>query len=181
MKKINIILFALVLLVTGGFILQGNNFFKPDQNVGLNIGDKAPEIDLKDPDGKTIKLSSLKGYIVLIDFWAAWCGPCRRENPYVVKAYNEFKDKKMKGGKKGFRVYSVSLDRDKNQWVTAIAQDGLIWKEHVSDLQWWSSVAAKTYGINSIPSNYLIDGEGIIIAKNLRGEMLLTQLERLVQ
>lgn len=169
----------MALVITGGFLLSGSVCRATAQNVGLNIGDKAPDIDLKDPDGNTIKLSSLKGYMVLIDFWAAWCGPCRRENPNVVKAYQDFKDKKMKGGKKGFKVYSVSLDRNMSDWKNAIEQDGLIWKEHVSDLKWWSSAAAQTYKINSIPSNYLIDGDGIIIAKNLRGEDLQTQLRAL--
>lgn len=181
MKKSNLIVFAVaVIAICGGFILKSNGFIKPSQNVGLNIGDKAPEIVMNDPDGKSLKLSSLKGKLVLIDFWASWCRPCRYENPNVVEAYNKFKDKKFKNGKKGFAVFSVSLDQNANSWTAAITQDGLVWKEHVSDLKGWANAAAKTYGINSIPNNYLIDGEGIIIAKGLRGADLHTELDKMV-
>jgi hypothetical protein len=103
------------------------------------------------------------------------------ENPNVVKAYNDFKNKKFKGGKKGFTVFSVSLDQSADAWKQAITQDGLVWKEHTSDLKGWANSVAKTYQISSIPNNYLIDGKGVIIAKNLRGENLAAELTKLLQ
>ncbi len=133
------------------------------------IGQKAPEISLPDPDGKTVALSSLKGKYVLVDFWAYWCRPCRKENPNVVKAYNQFKNK-------GFEVYGVSLDRDKGDWVSAIKEDGLTWT-HVSDLKYFESQAAIDYNINAIPFSILLDPDGVIIAKNLRGAALQKKLE----
>ena len=137
------------------------------QGVKLMKGDKAPELEYNNPEGKPIKLSSLKGQIVLIDFWASWCFPCRRANPNLVKLYNKFKDEKFLGGEKGFTIYSVSLDRagGKSRWVNAIKKDGLTWDSHVSDLKSWNSEAAAKYGVRAIPQNYLIDGKGTIIGK----------------
>ncbi|CAN5530646.1 TlpA disulfide reductase family protein [soil metagenome] len=137
------------------------------------VGQPAPEISLPDPNGKTISLSSLKGKYVLVDFWAKWCGPCRRENPNVVKAYHQFKGKK-------FDILSVSLDRTREDWLKAIAEDGLVWN-HVSDLKYFESQAARDYNINAIPFSILVDPNGIIIAKNLRGDGLQKKLAEVLK
>lgn len=140
--------------------------------MGPKVGEKAPELEFRNPDGKLIKLSSLRGKVVLIDFWASWCRPCRVENPNVVRVYNKYHAK-------GFEVFSVSLDKDKNAWVNGIKQDGLIWSYHVSDLLFWQSKAAAIYGVRSIPHTVLIDKDGTIIAKNLRGQALELALEQI--
>lgn len=148
--------------------------------VGTNIGDQAPELAFKSPDGKMLKLSSLRGRVVLVDFWASWCRPCRMENPNVVSAYNRYKDAKFKNAK-GFEVFSVSLDKNKDAWVKAIKADKLDWKYHVSDLKYWNSEGAQLYGVNSIPASFLIDENGVIIGKNLRGQNLHLAIDKLVE
>jgi thiol-disulfide isomerase/thioredoxin len=136
------------------------------------VGDIPPEIKYKDINGKDISLSSFKGKVVLLDFWASWCGPCRKENPSVVSAYNKYKDK-------GFTVFSVSLDSNKDQWVAAIAKDGLVWPNHLSELKGWNSEIAKNYGVRGIPAAFLLDKTGKIVATNLRGMELEQALEKL--
>ncbi len=135
-----------------------------ERMLSTNVGQFAPEISLPSPDGKEIALSSLKGKLVLIDFWASWCGPCRKEMPNVVKIYSKFKNK-------GFEIYGVSLDQDKEKWMEAITKDGINWPQ-VSDLKYWDNLAARIYNVQGIPYTVLIDKDGKIIAKNLRGQEL---------
>jgi peroxiredoxin len=150
------------------------NAYQAQMEVELKtkIGSTPPEIALPTPEGTTFKLSQLRGKVVLIDFWASWCKPCRIENPNVVRMYQAYKGK-------GFEILGVSLDRDRKSWVDAIKQDGLTWK-HVSDLQFWNSKAAQDYYVKAIPATFLLDKEGKIIGKNLRGPALEAKLKEVL-
>lgn len=146
----------------------------------IKRGEIAPDINLSMPNGEEFSLDNVKGKIVLIDFWAAWCRPCRKENPHLVDIYKKYKDSSFKGGE-GFTIVSVSLDKNQIMWENAIKNDKLEWPYHVSDLKGWKSSAAVTYNIKSIPNSFLIDGEGKIVAVNLRADDLEKRLKRLVK
>ena len=140
----------------------------------VGIGATAPDFTLADTDGKPVKFSGLSGSgkYLLLDFWTGWCGPCRRENPNLVRVYEKYKGK-------GFDIFAVSLDKQKEQWLKAIADDKLTWT-HVSDLKFWDSAPAKLYGVRAIPSNVLIGPDGKIVARNLRGRELEEKLATLL-
>ncbi|MFH0757127.1 MAG: TlpA disulfide reductase family protein [Bacteroidota bacterium] len=186
MKRLFTLLTALLFLFacTSGKgekdISQSANASPDEIRTGINIGERAPELVFKSPGGEKIALTSLRGKMVLIDFWASWCSPCRVENPNLVNAYKKYKDKEFVNGS-GFTVYGVSLDKTRESWVAAIAKDGLEWESHVSDLKGWQSVAAAQYGVMGIPMNFLIDGDGIIVGKGLRGEYLDNRLKELLR
>ncbi|HKL37314.1 MAG TPA: TlpA disulfide reductase family protein, partial [Bacteroidales bacterium] len=156
-----------------GQVQEIRNRLKEDEasNERLALGNKAPEIALPNPQGDTIELSELRGKYVLLDFWASWCKPCRVENPNLVKAYKRHSDQ-------DFEIYQVSLDRQRQSWINAIEKDNLDWY-HVSDLKYWNSAAAQKYNIRSIPANFLLNKQGEIIDKNLRGDDLQAKLNEL--
>ncbi len=145
----------------------------------FGVSEKATPIELTNHEGKVLKLADLKGKLVLVDFWASWCGPCRRENPNVVEAYNKYNDKKFVNGE-GFEVFSVSLDKAIEPWKKAIDQDGLIWKYNVWDKD---GIASRNYNVQFIPNSFLIDGKGNIIAQGeeLRGMGLHLTLDKYIE
>ena len=165
-----------------GIIVSANAQY---ENTKIQIGQKAPNLSFSSPDGKKIDLAEInKGRYVLLDFWASWCGPCRRANPGLVRMYKEYSGKKFKGAKNGFTVVSVSMDKNKDAWVGAIQKDNLFWPYHMSDLVDWNTgqcVPANTYGIQYIPQGFLIDPDGKIIGKYMAAEEAEKDIKPLVK
>ena len=151
------------------------------ENTTITIGQQAPDLAYTAPDGSTLKLSEAnKGRLILLDFWASWCGPCRRSSPQLVELYNKYKDQNFKDAKKGFTVVSVSLDQKKEAWVKAIADDHYNWPFHMSDLGGWQSAPALTYGVQFVPQAFLISPDGKVLGKYMLADQAAGDIEKLV-
>lgn len=168
---------TLAIVLIAAFAVSAQDY----TNKKIAIGQKAPELAFQNPEGKTIKLTEIaKGRVVLLDFWASWCRPCRGASPALVALYNKYKDQKFKGAKNPFTVVSVSLDQNKDAWVKAIADDHLDWPYHMSDLKSWSSDAATTYGVQWIPQCFLIDASGKVVGKYMTAGEAIADLDKLM-
>lgn len=173
MKKIFVLL-AVCLYSTLGFAQY--------DNTKIHIGQKAPDLVFKNPEGKVLKLSEInKKRVILLDFWASWCGPCRRSNPGLVALYKRYVDKEFKDAKKGFDIVSVSLDQDKEPWVNAIAKDSLYWPNHMSDLGGWQSKPAQIYGVAFIPQAFLLAPDGTVLGMYNVSEQAEADLQKLLK
>ena len=170
-------------LITTVLLMSAISFGAKAQysNETIKIGQQAPDLSFPSPKGETYKLSEInKGRVVLLDFWASWCRPCRNANPGLVAVYNKYKDKKFKNAKNGFTVVSVSLDQNKTAWVQAIEADKLVWPYHMSDLMQWRSLACQIYGLEFIPQAFLLDANGKIVGKYNFGEQAQGDLDKLL-
>ncbi len=175
--------YKIIVIALFGFILStaGNALKSQPPSLpitGPEVGKIAPNIILPDTGGDTLNLADLRGNLTLVSFWASWCRPCRHENKALADIYRQFKDKKFNDAHQ-FKIFSVSLDRNRDNWLNAIKNDGLIWNEHVSNLQGWNSPAADLYDVRAIPASFLLDKNGIIIAKNPKLDQLIEILKQL--